>query len=48
MKYFFDVPSNFDCNFIVMQKEVKEDELKEISEKKYIIFSRYDSSEQAL
>ena len=48
MKYFFKLASNFDCNFIVMQKEVKEDELKEISKKKNILyFPDTDSSEQA-
>ena len=48
MKYFIRLASNFDCNFIVIQKEVKEDELKEILKKKNILyFSDIDSSEQA-
>ena len=42
MKHFIKLASNFDCNFVVIQKEVMEDELKEISKKKkYIIFFRY-------
>ena len=48
MKYFIKLASNFDCNFVVIQKEVMEDELKEISKKKNILyFSDIDSSEQA-
>ena len=48
MKHFIKLASNFDCNFVVIQKEVMEDELKEISKKKNILyFSDIDSSEQA-
>jgi len=48
MKYFTRLASSFDCKFIVIQKEVKKNELKEISNKKNILhFSDLDSSEQA-
>jgi len=50
MKHFIKLASNFDCNFVVIQKEkeVMEDELKEISKKKNILyFSGIDSSEKA-
>jgi len=48
MKHFTRLASSFDFKFIVIQKEVKKNELKEISNKKNILhFSDLDSSEQA-
>jgi len=48
MKHFTRLASSFDFKFIVIQKEVRKNELKEISKKKNILyFPDLDSSEQA-
>ncbi len=48
MKYFARLASSFDFKFIVIQKEVNKNELKEISNKKNILnFPDLDSSKQA-
>jgi hypothetical protein len=48
MKYFAQLASSFDFKFIVIQKEVSKNELKEISNKKNILhFPDLDSSKQA-
>tara|TARA_B100001996_G_scaffold375726_1_gene356062 strand:- start:5 stop:1456 length:1452 start_codon:yes stop_codon:yes gene_type:complete len=48
MKHFIQLASNFDFNFIVLQKSINESELKEISNKKNLIyFPDIDSSDKA-
>ena len=48
MKYFFKLASNFDFNFIVLQKSINKIELKEISNRKNLIyFPDIDNSDKA-
>ena len=48
MKYFMQLASNFDFNFIFLQKSINKSELKEIANRKNLIyFSDIDSSDKA-
>ena len=48
MKYFIKLSSNFDFNFIILQKEIDKSQLKEISNKKNLLhFFDLDNSDKA-